>query len=211
MKISCVYRIYNKISNKSYIGSTVNWQKRKTSHINQLRKSKHYNRHLQSAWNKYGEQVFEFAILEEIEPSRLINAEINFIELYRAHIRDFGYNEKSPNSSRAGLVHSAESLEKISKNRTGIGHKEHIKKQISESLVKVAKNRSQVQYDKMAATKKGKPIPSLNKKVKCVELDKIFNSIQEAANELKVHRTGISMVLNGTMNKTGGYSFIRVD
>lgn len=46
---------------------------------------------------------------------------------------------------------------------------------------------------------------ALRKKVRCVELDKIFNSITEAAYFINRSGSGISEVLNGKQKMAGGY------
>lgn len=60
-----IYKIVNKVNQKFYIGSSKNFHKRKLRHFNELRKSKHHCIHLQRAFNKYGEENFEFVIIEE--------------------------------------------------------------------------------------------------------------------------------------------------
>ena len=61
-----IYKILNKLNNKSYIGSTSeSFRKRWNLHKHHLVNGKHKNSHLQYAWNKYGSDNFEFIILEE--------------------------------------------------------------------------------------------------------------------------------------------------
>ena len=62
----CIYKIINAINNKFYVGSAVNFEKRKARHIWRLRRGDHANKHLQSAWEKYGEDAFVFAIVQEV-------------------------------------------------------------------------------------------------------------------------------------------------
>lgn len=60
-----IYSIVNKINNRRYIGSTSDsFRKRWNLHKYHLRNNKHKNSHLQYSWNKYGEENFEFIILE---------------------------------------------------------------------------------------------------------------------------------------------------
>ena len=47
------------------MGQSINIDKRLKWHKARLRSQKHPNKHLQSAWNLYGEDKFEFEILEE--------------------------------------------------------------------------------------------------------------------------------------------------
>jgi group I intron endonuclease len=60
---SGVYYIKNTLTQKGYIGSSKNINRRKSEHFRELRKNTHKNRHLQSAFNKYGESVFEFSVV----------------------------------------------------------------------------------------------------------------------------------------------------
>lgn len=65
MKIlPCVYRIWNEKTGKYYIGSALNYLMRWKNHRNSLRLGKHRNKHLQNAWNKDGEKLFIFEVLE---------------------------------------------------------------------------------------------------------------------------------------------------
>jgi len=62
-----IYKIINVVNNKFYVGSAVDFTARKRRHWWALRNQRHANKHLQSAWNKYGEQSFTFVIVEELE------------------------------------------------------------------------------------------------------------------------------------------------
>lgn len=67
---SGIYKIVNKIDGKYYVGSTKNFHKRwKYYHLRDLRLNKHKNDKLQNAWNKYGEESFEFVPFEYIQYS----------------------------------------------------------------------------------------------------------------------------------------------
>jgi|DEB19_MinimDraft_3_1074340.scaffolds.fasta_scaffold56684_2 group I intron endonuclease len=61
-----IYKIINAVNNKFYVGSAVNFEKRKARHIWRLRRGDHINKRLQAAWNKYGEAAFVFAMVEEV-------------------------------------------------------------------------------------------------------------------------------------------------
>ena len=62
--IYSIYIIWNKVNNKFYIGSAVNYKKRWRNHITTLNNGTHRNKYLQNAWNKYGEKCFNFEVLE---------------------------------------------------------------------------------------------------------------------------------------------------
>lgn len=57
---TCIYCIENMINHRKYIGQTEDFHRRKLSHLSALRNGRSHNRHLQAAFNKYGESVFKF-------------------------------------------------------------------------------------------------------------------------------------------------------
>ena len=65
--ISGIYQIKNLINNKLYIGSSKNLYERFLTHRAELRNNYHFNTHLQNAFNKYGEQNFQFTILQQCD------------------------------------------------------------------------------------------------------------------------------------------------
>ena len=60
-----VYQIRNRDSGAMYIGSAISLASRKTTHWWALRHGRHFNTHLQNAWNKYGESAFVFEVIVE--------------------------------------------------------------------------------------------------------------------------------------------------
>lgn len=66
--MACIYQIKNLVNNKIYIGSTQkeNSYARKSEHFCKLKSNTHNNKHLQSSFNKYGEENFLYEILEEL-------------------------------------------------------------------------------------------------------------------------------------------------
>lgn len=86
-----IYKIINVQNNKFYVGSAVDFARRKRNHWNQLRKNKHHNRHLQAAWNKYGEQAFVFVqVVEMREGADILAEETKWL---REHVgKDYCYN-----------------------------------------------------------------------------------------------------------------------
>lgn len=59
-----IYKIQNKRNGKIYIGQSIHIEQRFDEHLDSLRKNKHHNRHLQFAYNKYGEAAFAFTIIQ---------------------------------------------------------------------------------------------------------------------------------------------------
>lgn len=80
-----IYRITNTRNGKSYIGKTgVNFGDRWDCHRAQLNGGHHDNPYLQRAWNKYGADSFEFAIVEKVTDVSLLNdLERKYIQIYR--------------------------------------------------------------------------------------------------------------------------------
>lgn len=88
-----IYMIKNIVDNKVYIGRSKSINLRFSSHKSNLRKNKHINKHLQNAWNKYGEDNFEFSVIEICETIQdTYKKEIFYIDKYKSCNRDMGYN-----------------------------------------------------------------------------------------------------------------------
>lgn len=69
-----VYAAINKQNGKRYIGSSRNIYDRWRSHKGKLRRNKHDTPHFQHAWNKYGEDAFEWVVLEYCFDDQLLLA-----------------------------------------------------------------------------------------------------------------------------------------
>ena len=89
-KICGIYKIENIINGKVYIGQSVDVYKRWHEHFKYLRQNQHINRHLQSAYNLYGESNFVASILERCDRCNLNNREQFWILHYNSMKR--GYN-----------------------------------------------------------------------------------------------------------------------
>jgi hypothetical protein len=82
-KVIGIYLIQNLKSNKRYVGSSVNIYYRIARHRADLRKGQHQNKHLQSAFNKYGEEMFVITVLEKCEPEVLLQREQFYVDTLR--------------------------------------------------------------------------------------------------------------------------------
>lgn len=78
--VSGIYKIVNKINGKYYVGSAVNFKRRWTEHRSKLKRNKHPNPHLQSAYNKYGENNFEYIICELVQIDKLLKIEQIYLD-----------------------------------------------------------------------------------------------------------------------------------
>lgn len=63
-----IYRIRNRETGRSLVGSTVDLDGRLNRHRFQLKMGSHSVRELQADWKALGEDGFEFAVLDRLEP-----------------------------------------------------------------------------------------------------------------------------------------------
>lgn len=90
--LSGIYQIRCIPNGKIYIGSAIDIKERCMHHRMDLRKGKHYNVHLQAAWNKYGEEKFEFIVLELVSKGRLLEAEQKWMDETKCADKKIGFN-----------------------------------------------------------------------------------------------------------------------
>lgn len=84
-----IYRIKNKINNKSYIGQSTCIENRWKQHLSEA-KDKSSSKPLYQAIRKYGVENFSFEVLEECDTSLLDEKEVYYINLYNSYKE--GYN-----------------------------------------------------------------------------------------------------------------------
>lgn len=97
-----VYKITCLSNNKIYIGSASSIKSHSRTHkgfygrwrlhLRLLEANKHTNKHLQNAWNLYGDENFTFEILEKTSPEEAENREIYLSQILNAYDSDFGFN-----------------------------------------------------------------------------------------------------------------------
>lgn len=121
LKIIGIYKIVNTKNNKIYVGSAVSILNRFTQHRHLLNKNKHFNNHLQSSWNFYGKDIFNFEIIEECSLEELKNKEEYYIKKHNTTDRNFGYNKRLDCSTNLGIKMSMEIREKL--RQSHLGHK----------------------------------------------------------------------------------------
>lgn len=132
-----IYGIRNKINDKVYVGQTgERFLRRYWHHQWKLRDNSHDNMYLQNAWNKYGEDNFEYVVLESVEDSSLLDElEIKYIDYYKKN--NLSYNMLLGGGGRRGFRMSDNTKKLIAeKNRQhmlGTKHSEETKKKMSEA------------------------------------------------------------------------------
>lgn len=87
-----IYKITNLKNNKGYIGQSTDIKTRWKNHKFELKNNIHHNEHLQSSFNKYGEDAFEFRILERTDKENLDDAEAYWINYFDTTNPEKGYN-----------------------------------------------------------------------------------------------------------------------
>jgi group I intron endonuclease len=122
---SGIYCIRNISNNKVYVGKATYLKGRISSHKHLLRKNKHVNIYLQHAWNKYGEDAFEFSILQECKRDLLPEMEAIWVKTKNANNPDYGYNLMVV--GRYNHHHSEETKQKMRNSSLGKKKsKEHV-------------------------------------------------------------------------------------
>lgn len=129
---SGIYIITNSKDKTVYIGSTISFKKRWGQHHRELRRGAHRNSHLQHAWKKYGESVFEFDILEHLDnPEELYLAEQFWMDIYRLEgkkLYNYGTTARHP---MLGTHHTEEHCRNISEGNKGHIVSEETRQKIS--------------------------------------------------------------------------------
>ncbi len=167
--IVCVYEIRDH-KNRIYIGSSVDYKKRKNAHLLALRKGSHSSKKLQSVFDKYGIEVLKFSVVEEVsDSSLLINREQHYIGILRPW-----FNSSPTAGSSLGVKHSDEVKRAQSLRRKGKPiHDENFKSKLAES------NRNRVWSDeakkKASDRMKGtKASPEWIDKIKKINTGRVF-------------------------------------
>jgi len=205
-----IYIIENKANGKIYIGSSVNLRTRWNKHLSDLRRGIHGNPHLQAAWNQYGEESFEYRIIETMEDS-VKQRELYYINYYNALDREIGYNiAKTTHCPMEGREHTEESKEKMrqaklgeNNNFYGRTHTEETKRKISEAnsgrvrskefrlaqskRISGAQNQNAVMTDEL--------VVSLRKEYASLENKRGYTA--KKARELGIHKSTLRRVLLG--------------
>jgi group I intron endonuclease len=125
-----IYQIRNLVNGKRYVGSAAGadgFPGRWKAHRNALNRGDHDNKHLQRAWNKYGEDSFVFEAILICSPEDCIS-----YEQLQLDTELFEYNMCPIAGSSRGRRHSDETKEKIKNAHQGLKHSSATKSKMSE-------------------------------------------------------------------------------
>lgn len=165
-----IYMIWCIKSNKAYIGSSKNIKRRTSQHKSRLQKGIHVNRHLQSAFSKYGIDSFLFITIEGCEESNLCEKEKHYVEVLDKNLL---YNLAPV---QQGMYQSEDLRLRRSKALTGRKLSEETKRKLSE--IRRGKVASEETRKRMSEAKKGKKI---NQKFGRVHSPETRRKMSEAA------------------------------
>lgn len=127
---SGIYLIYCINSGKGYVGRASSLRGRFKHHKRFLRSNEHVNRHLQNAFNLYGENAFCFFVLEQCDRNDLYNREGYFVSIIDEELR---YNIAG---IKDVLETPKDTREKISASLKGIKRSDEFKEKMRKASIK---------------------------------------------------------------------------
>ena len=192
MGMNGVYGIRHTATNRFYVGSSVNFKERFATHRRQLKDNLHPNKHLQCAWNKYGESAFDFILIEE-DVENLLERERFYMNKHNSIENGFNII-KDPTAPKP----SEYCIQKAKEYQTGRVHSEESKRKASESMKKVIKDiiwQNKINKSlKISGKRRMKPVVQLDLQDNVI---KIWDSARTAAKELNICRGTIQKVVSG--------------
>lgn len=166
-----IYQIKNLINGKLYIGSAKDFHIRTLKHLNFLKHNKHHCKHLQAAWNKYGENNFKFELIERCEKEMLINREQYWIDKLNP-----AYNVALNAGNTLGTKRTIEQKLNISASQKGIKRSEKARYNMAQCKIGY-RHSSQAIANMKEAQRNISPWPHPDgRKCKCTEC---VNTIKE--------------------------------
>ncbi len=106
-----IYAIHNIVNDKYYIGQAGDIDYRWMQHRSRLKCGTHENKHLLSAYNKYGKDAFQYFVIEECKEEELDDREKFYIQKYDSY--EHGYNQDLGGSGCKGYKHTEEEILKM--------------------------------------------------------------------------------------------------
>ena len=217
-----IYCIENLTTHKKYVGQAINVRERWGEHVSDLYHQTHFNTYLQHAWNKYGEDDFNYYVLEYCSREELDERETYYIDTFDLLNRDLGYNRKR-GGQHGGGTFSKEAKEKLSESIKA-SYTDELREKRSQQLKAIWDNpeerakrigESHPMYGYHHTDEVKKRLSELHKgisvnvkypyKVLCVEKNQIFENARVAAKELSLDSSCIVKVCKGERYMCGGY------
>lgn len=192
MKRCGIYCISFNGSDKKYIGSSVDLRERKARHLTQLRKQKHNNQIMQKMFNKYGEDSFNFKVIENIDnKNKLVEKEQYYIDKMKPEI-----NILKNAYSTLNYKHSDET--KIKLHKINVGKK--MTPEQNKKNSQAQKGNKNALGHKMTTSGKEKMVQLKSKKVINKNTNEIVSSIKELSKILDIkYSTLYSKIMKGNI------------
>jgi group I intron endonuclease len=152
-----IYRIDDCVSNKFYIGSSINIKRRVTQHIYRFKRGDHSNPIMQAIWNKDFKRL-SFSVLEIInseEKKDLLKAEQKYLNMANVGKNKLCMNILIVANSHLGVKRRKESIEKLRK--VHIGRKTSEETKLKQRLAKLGTKQSLETILKRTSNQKGRP------------------------------------------------------
>jgi group I intron endonuclease len=147
--MAVIYRITNMANDKFYIGSADSFARREWQHKYALKRGVHKNPHLQAAWNKYGEEMFVFEVVEELPAGDdQLQWEDKWLKDCVGKPNCYNVNTLAT-APRLGLTLSEKTKQQLSESRKG--------KHAGEEHYRYGKTVSEETKAKIGNTQRGKP------------------------------------------------------
>jgi group I intron endonuclease len=148
MSICGIYNIINVVDGKIYIGSSNDIERRFRKHRSLLNRNIHENKHLQNAWNKYGEVNFKFVLVNECLIDSLLIKEQEYLDIAKKFCNNyynFNFISSKPPSPK-GRVLSEYTKRKLSILRSGKNNPQFGKSPTEITKNKMSKSHSKINY-----------------------------------------------------------------
>ena len=191
---SCIYLWTNLVNGKKYVGQTTCFHRRMKTY-----RYTYPNAYMEHAVKKHGVDNFDITILERDVPlDKLDEREQYWLDYYQSYDADKGYNICKIASTTEGVTHTEEWCQE---------HSDWLKDKWATD-----EDYRKFWHDKMSGENNyfyGKHLYGDEnghaKAVRCVELNKIYTTVKEAAKCSSTSRQNISHALNGRQETAGGY------
>ena len=190
-----------------YLGSTMDFMKRKATHLNVLKKNRHHSTYLQNAVNKHGLENFEIVIYQFCYAKDRFDLEQHYINTLKPK-----YNmSRSATAPMQGRKHSKVTIEKFKARlfKFGEAHHHYGKKTSEETkekqrLKKLGTRRSEKTKRKMSNT--AKKLNSISRIDRTKSYKKIYDDIgniyQNLTEAAKLNKVSISTIYDNLKGRS---------
>lgn len=205
-RICGIYMIRNILNNKVYIGKSVDIKRRWTNHKTNLDNNIHDNKHLQSSWNKYGKNCFDFSIVEECAESELNNREIYYIQFYRSYNSLYGYNMTFGGEGCVPIDEIRIKMSESAKNRPPVSEetrKKHRDRVSGEKNYFYGRHLYGEQNGFYGDHRFAGENHPRSRAVYCYEIDEYFWGAKEAEDKYGIHKADIAKCCKGKLKSAG--------